>query len=79
MLYLKLQGPTALYLSYRGLMWATWPKTSQVCGTTTPPPGDGPGIAPPSGDSPEILPPSGDGPGYLLPCVVLSSPPQGLL
>ena len=31
----------------------------EVCGTTTPP--------------------SGDGPGYPLPCVVLSSPPQGLL
>ena len=29
----------------------------EVCGTTTPPPGDGPGIPPPSGDSPEIPPP----------------------
>ena len=41
----------------------------EVCGTATPPPGDGPGISPPSGD----------GPGYPLPCVVLSSPLQGLL
>ena len=39
----------------------------EVCGTTTLPPGDGPGIPPPSGDSP----------GYPLPCVVLSSPPPG--
>ena len=52
----------------------------EVCGTTTPSQAMVRGNPPPPQEIVQRYPPpSGDGPGYPLPCVVLSSPPQGLL